>query len=244
LDFIRGISYSVRGLRMGITDIKLILCGLARFALVIILTILLAGVILVYHKEIIDIIWSRPQGYWLGWLWTVLCWIISAFLVGVSAVFSYLISQVLFSVLLMDLMSRRTERKLTGKVKEPRQISFWKLFLYLVKQEIPRAILPILISFFLMVISWFVAIGPIMIFLSSGLTIVFLAWDNTDLVPARRMIPFRSRLKLLFKNISFHLGFGLLFLVPGLNLLLLSFAPVGGTLYFIERYDRISKEPP
>ncbi|MBW1997235.1 MAG: EI24 domain-containing protein [Deltaproteobacteria bacterium] len=242
MDFIRGIGYSFKGLRMGITDIRLLLCGLARFAIVIILTILLAGIILVYHESIMDFLWTRPQSYWLNWIRTVLSWLISAFLVGISAVLSYLLSQILFSVLIMDFMSRYTEKKFTGTVKEPRKMPLWRLFAYLVRQEIPRALIPVLISLLVLTLSWFVAIGPIMIFLSSGITILFLAWDNTDLVPARRMIPFRSRLRLLSRNLLFHLGFGLPFLIPGLNLLFLSFAPVGGTLYFIERYDRVSTE--
>jgi CysZ protein len=36
------------------------------------------------------------------------------------------------------------------------------------------------------------------------------------------------------KAIPFHLGFGLPFLVPILNILFLSFAPVGATLYYLE----------
>jgi CysZ protein len=61
-----------------------------------------------------------------------------------------------------------------------------------------------------------------------------MAWDSTDLVFARRMEPFRLRLGRLSGNIGFHLGFGLWFLIPGLNLLFLSFAPVGGTLFALE----------
>ena len=63
---------------------------------------------------------------------------------------------------------------------------------------------------------------------------VFLAWDNTDLTPARRMVEFKKRFKLMSSTLLFHLGFGILFLIPGLNILFLSFAPVGATLYFIE----------
>ena len=36
-------------------------------------------------------------------------------------------------------------------------------------------------------------------------------------------------------RLIFHLGFGIPFLIPGLNLLLLSFAPVGATLYHVEK---------
>jgi CysZ protein len=64
---------------------------------------------------------------------------------------------------------------------------------------------------------------------------IFLAWDNTDLIPARNLQPFGRRFKALAKTPLFHLGFGLPFLVPVLNLLFLSFAPVGATLYHIDR---------
>ena len=59
-----------------------------------------------------------------------------------------------------------------------------------------------------------------------------------DLVPARRLQPFSERFRFLLKTLPFHLGFGLLFLVPVLNILLLSFAPVGATLYYLEHHNR------
>jgi CysZ protein len=65
--------------------------------------------------------------------------------------------------------------------------------------------------------------------------VVFLAWDNTDLPFARRMAPFKHRFAFLLKTLPFHLGFGLPFLIPVLNALLLSFAPVGATLFQIEK---------
>jgi len=236
MDLIRGIRYNLRGLYFGVTNGKLLFLGLVRFFVVIIIMLILAGVILAYHNQILDLIWSKPQSSWLVWLWHFLSWLLSLFLVGVSAIFSYLLSQILFSVLIMDLMSRITERKMKGLVVEPEKMPIWKLFFYLVKQEIPRAVIPVVVSVVLMVLAWFVALGPVMIFISSGIAILFLAWDNTDLIPARRLFPFKARFRLLLKTILFHLGFGLPFLIPGLNLVFLSFAPVGATLYYLDKY--------
>jgi len=42
----------------------------------------------------------------------------------------------------------------------------------------------------------------------------------------------------LRRHLGFHLGFGLWFLIPVANLLFLSFAPVGATLFHVERIDR------
>ena len=237
MDILTGLQYNVRGLWFGLKTGKLLLWGLIRFVVVILITIVLAGLIFVYYQEIMEFIWAKPESPWVRWLWHLVSWLISLFLFGLSAIFSYLISQIFFSVLIMDHMSRITELKVTGSVKEPKKMSIWRQFAFLVKQEIPRSILPVLLSVLLMILSWFVLLGPIMLFLSSAIAIIFLAWDNTDLVPARRLVPFRNRSRLLLKTILFHLGFGLPFLIPGVNILFLSFSPVGATLYFLEKQD-------
>jgi CysZ protein len=54
-------------------------------------------------------------------------------------------------------------------------------------------------------------------------------------------VPFRKRLRFLAKTVLFHLGFGLPFLIPGVNLVFLSFAPVGGTLYFLDKQREVEK---
>jgi CysZ protein len=89
-----------------------------------------------------------------------------------------------------------------------------------------------------MVLGWLTPLGPVLAIVSSGILVIFLAWDNTDLVPARRFDPFKQRFKLLRKSLTFHLGFGLLFLIPLLNILFLSFAPVGATIYFIDKHKK------
>jgi CysZ protein len=232
-----GLKYSLRGLRFAMRSGKLLFWGIVRFVVVILITVILAGLIFVYHQQILDLIWAKPESPWVIWLWYLVSWLISLFLLGVAAIFSYLISQILFSVIIMDHMSRLTERKVTGHVKEPERMSFWRQFVFLVKQEIPRAVIPVLLSLLILILGWFVLLGPIMVFLSSAIAIIFLAWDNTDLTPARRLIPFRDRFRFLSKSVLFHVGFGLPYLVPVLNILFLSFSPVGATLYYLDTHD-------
>ncbi|RLF58685.1 MAG: hypothetical protein DRN37_04730 [Thermoplasmata archaeon] len=241
MGLVEGISYNLRGLWFALKTPKLLLLGLLRFAAIVLITIAASSLILVYHQEILNLIWTRPESRWVLWLWRLLSWFLSFILVGVSAVLSYLISQVLFSVFIMDFMSRLTERMVTGQVEEPHKVPLLKLFVYLVKQEVPRTILPVLLSLLLMLLGWLTPVGPVLAVISSGIMIIFLSWDSTDLVPARRLIPFRDRFRYLGATVLFHLGFGLLFLVPGLNILFLSFAPVGATLYYLERYEATKK---
>ena len=119
-----------------------------------------------------------------------------------------------------------------GTTKKP----FLGRLFFLVKQEIPRTIVPVLLSLFIMALGWLTPLGPVFAIFSTILAVIFLAWDNTDLVPARRLYPFKTRFKLLFKTLPFHFGFGLLFLIPIANILFLSFAPVGATLYYIKKH--------
>jgi CysZ protein len=235
MGFLKGISYNFRGLLLGLKTPSLLLWGLLRFVVVVLLTIVAAGLIFAYHLEILEIIWSKPTSQWILWLWHLVSWILSLALFGLSTVLSYLISQIFFSVLIMDHMSRITERQTTGRVEEPENISMLRLFVYLIKQEIPRTTIPVLLVIVLMLLGWLTPLGPFIAILSSGIAAIFLAWDNTDLIPARRMNPLAARFRFLLGTLSFHLGFGIPFLIPGLNLLLLSFAPVGATLYHLEK---------
>jgi CysZ protein len=235
MDLFKGIQYNLRGLGLGFKTPRLLLLGLIRFAMVVIITIASAGLILVYHQEILNIIWSKPESSWLVWLWHLLSWLLSAVLVGISAVFSYLVSQILFSVVIMDLMSRITEKAVSGEVQVPSEIPVWQQFLFLIRQEIPRAILPVLLTLLLIIVGWLTPLGPVVTVVSSAIAVIFLAWDNTDLIPARRLVSFSERFRGLRRTLPFHLGFGLLFLIPFLNILFLSFAPIGATLYNLDK---------
>jgi CysZ protein len=231
----QGLLYNLKGLRLGFTTGRLLLWGLLRFALLILIMLALTGMVLVYQDRIMDFLWSKPASPWISWLWHLLSWFVTLLLIGLSAILSYLISQVLFSVLIMEHMSRLTERKVTGRIAEDRALPLGRSFLYLIGQEIPRSIVPVLISLLILILGWITPFGPILTLVSSALTIIFLSWDNTDLVPARQRVPFAARFRALLRTLPFHLGFGLPFLVPVLNILFLCFAPVGATLYCLER---------
>lgn len=237
MSFFHGLRYNLRGFWTGLRNGKLLLWGLFRFFFVLMITVLTAGLILTHHQEILSALWTRPDSIWVLWLWHLLSWALSLVLVAFSILFSYLISQILFSVLIMDLMSRITERMVTGGVQEGTDMSLPALFLFLIKQEIPRALIPVALSLGLMLLGWFTPLGLVLVPLSSAVAIVFLAWDNTDLTPARRAVPFRTRWRFLVRSPLFHLGFGLPFLIPGLNLLFLAFAPVGATLYYLHEEE-------
>lgn len=232
MNFFKGMTYNLRGLKLGLKTPKLLALGCLRLAVMVVLTLACAVLVFGYHQEILGFVWSRPaSGSWLLWIWHLLSWLLSMVLFGLSTVFSYLISQVLFSVVIMDAMSRITEGMRRGTVSGSPELPWLKQFGFLVKQEIPRAVIPISLSVIIMVVGWVTPLGPAITLLSMAVAAVFLAWDNTDLMPARRFVSFRDRFRFLLRNLSFHIGFGILLLIPVVNIVLLSFAPIGATLY-------------
>lgn len=235
--FIKGIQYNIKGLGLGLKTPVLLFLGLLRLVGVGILAVAAAAVLLAYHQEILSQIWVRPDSAWVAWLWHLVSWLVSLVLVGVAAIVSYLLCQILFSVFIMDRMSLITEKKITGLTRAGEHMPVLRQFVFLVKQEVPRAVIPLVLMLLLTLLGWLTPLGPVLTVATSLFACIFLAWDNTDLVPARRLEPFGKRFKFLSANLFFHLGFGVLFLVPLLNILLLSFAPVGGTLYHIHEQD-------
>ncbi len=235
MGLVDGLTYNIKGFLLGIKTPKLLFWGIFRFVAVLILAILLSGTILYFHEQTLSLIWKSPESGVLAILWHIVSWLLSAVLASVSAILAYFIAQLLFCVFIMDYMSRITERIVTGREIYPENTAWTSFFLYLVRQEIPRALIPTLLSLLIMAAGFLTPFGPVIGLLSALVAAVFLAWDNTDLVPARRMDPFKDRFGYLKKNIFFHIGFGLLFIVPWVNILFLSFAPVGATLYYIDR---------
>ncbi|MFO8084133.1 MAG: EI24 domain-containing protein [Desulfobacterales bacterium] len=234
MGFFDGIKYNFKGLKLGLKSPKLLFYGLVRFVLIAILAVVSAILVFQFYQDIFSMIWNRPESLWIVWLWHLLSWLVGLLLFAMAAMLAYLVGQVAFAVWIMDMMAQTTERIVTGKFTEAAHSSFFLQFFHLIKQEIPRTIFPIALITMLMVFGWFTPLGPILTFIMPVITALFLAWDNTDLIPARQLVPFRKRLDLLKKNLLFHMGFGLLFLIPVANILFLSFAPVGGALYHIE----------
>ncbi|MCP3943172.1 MAG: EI24 domain-containing protein [Desulfobacteraceae bacterium] len=237
MNFFHGIKYNIKGFSLALKNPSLLILGLLRFLIVFLLTLFLSGLIFYWHNEILTMIWKAPESGWLIYVWNIVAWLLSIFLVGISVLISYLIAQLFFGVFIMDYMSRITEKIVLGKEVSSDHGSWFQLFFYLICQEIPRAILPLLITFIIMLAGFFTPFSPFILVLSSLIASIFLAWDNTDLIPARRMIPLGTRINFLKQNLLFHLGFGILFLIPWLNILFLSFAPVGATLYYLDKED-------
>jgi CysZ protein len=229
-----GIYYNLKGLKLALKTPRLLFLGLIRFMLTAVLAIVSAIMAWRFYQDIFLLIWNRPDSLWVVWLWYFLSWLAGLLLFGMMAMVSYLVGQIAFGIWIMDRMAQVTEQHVTGNFTKPAHSSFFLQLFHLIKQETPRAIFPIVLTSFVMIGGWITPLGPVLTILLPLVTALFLAWDNTDLIPARQLKSFRSRFDFLKQNLLFHIGFGLWFLIPLVNVLFLSFAPVGGTLYYID----------
>lgn len=234
MDILQGIRFNFRGLLLGLRTPSLLMLGLLRFLVILLIGVGAAVVFFAYHQDIMQFIWAKPDSLWLLWLWYLASWLLSLLLLALTSIVGYLVCQVLFLIVIMDQMSRITERLVTGGEKKPSGISVTAQLVYLVRQEVPRALIPVLATLVVMAIGWMTPLGPVLTLAGPLVAVMFLAWDNTDLLPARRLLPFKERFGSFRRHLMFHLGFGLPFLIPLVNILLLSFAPVGATLYQVE----------
>ena len=234
MGFLKGIQYNLKGVVLGLRTPSLLFLGLLRLFIILALALFLSGAVLLWHNDILALVWAMPEPGWILYLWHLVSWLLSFLLMVLAMILSYFIAQICFCVFIMDHMSRVTEKIYRGKSRSSAPDNSFQLFLHLIRQEIPRAILPVFISLFIAAVGLFTPLGPLLLLLSSMAAAIFLAWDHTDLIQARQMLSFRERTQFLRKNILFHLGFGILFLIPWLNIFFLSFAPVGATLYMLD----------
>ncbi len=217
---------------------RLLWLGLLRFAVILVLTVLFSGLILLNHDAIMSRLWQMPASGFPVYLWHLASWLLSLLLAAFSVVIAYLTAQVCFNVFIMDYMSRITEKIVLGKEMSVSDRGWFKTAGYLIVQEIPRAVIPMIITLVVMTAGFFTPLGPVILVVSAVTAGVFLAWDNTDLVPARQMLPFKDRWRFLRQHVGFHIGFGLPLIIPWLNILTLSFAPVGATLYHLHNHEK------
>jgi CysZ protein len=243
MDILRGIQLNFRGLLLGLRTPRLLLLGLLRFLAFLVIGVGAAVVFFAYHQDIIQLIWAKPESLWVLWLWYLAAWLLSLILLALTSVLGYVVCQVLFCVVIMDQMSRITERLITGQEKKPTTKSFAAQLAFLIRQEIPRTIIPVLVTLVIMGVGWLTPLGPFLSIAGPLVAVMFLAWDNTDLLPARQFYPFAERFRMFRRRLLFHLGFGLPFLIPLVNVLLLSFAPVGATLYQVEKGNAATGDP-
>lgn len=212
---------------------SLIFWGLLRFLIILFLFIVLSFIALSYNHLLLEYIWTKPSSLMMLILWKIALVLLTILLLFVAGGLSYLISQILFGVVIADHMSYITEHILSGKEPKGTPPFSFSYLLFLIKQEIPRGTLPLLVSSSFIILGWLLPLGFIWVMVSSLVSCAFLAWDYTDLVPARMLKPFKERFTLFKRTFWGHVIFGLPFMIPFINVLFFSIGPVSGTVFYM-----------
>ncbi|MCA1787039.1 MAG: hypothetical protein LC657_13785, partial [Desulfobacteraceae bacterium] len=89
MDFFRGIQYNIQGMTLSLRHPKLLWLGLLRFAVILMLTVLLSGMILLNHDAILSGIWALPESGFLVYVWHLVSWLLSMVLAAISVVVAY-----------------------------------------------------------------------------------------------------------------------------------------------------------
>lgn len=172
----------------------------------------------------------------LAWI----LWILIPILVlGVGIILFVLLGQAIASPFL-DILSEKIEVMLLGQEPVPTTLSsltrsvviaigdvFWTLVYFVVLN------IPLLLMHLVPIIGTAIAAG-----IGFCITALLLAQEFAGLPLARQLVPFPRRFKWIWRHRWLALGFGcsvfVLFFVPGLNLVFLPMASVGGTLLYCD----------
>ncbi|MEL6544213.1 MAG: EI24 domain-containing protein, partial [Myxococcota bacterium] len=246
--FVRGLSYPLEGFAFirehrlwGLAAVS-IAVNVVLFAVVLGLAVTVA---IPYVQEL-----NAYLGTWssegtlsaLVWLVAIVSYVIWALLfvliLGVSSVFVLLVGQAVASPFL-DMLSEKVENIVIGTPEQPFTASivirsvllalgdlFWGL-VFLAAIQLPIFVLSL------------TGVGALPAsVMSFAFSALLLAVEFVGLALTRRFLSYRERWRVIWDNKWLSLGFGssamLLLLIPGLNLILLPLAAVGGTLAYCD----------
>jgi len=205
-----------------------------------------AATAIAYADDLLALWWSAPaaEGLWTGFLllvWTVLY--VLLIVVGVAG--AYLTALLLGGVVASpfnDALSIRAEAILAGDAPSPDEVAMWTGFARSIIST--AAVTGVYIAFAVPVLALNLVPGigpPVATALHAGLAAFFLAVEYADVALARYGLPWREKLALLNANRTMAAGFGLstslLLWIPGLNLVVMPIAVVGGTALGLALYD-------
>lgn len=184
-----------------------------------------------------DAEWLQPLLGALSWF----VWILSVLvIIAANAVLLVLLGQAVASPFL-DMLSERVEQISIGTVPAPFTVGrtiksvvmalsdlVWSL-MFLVAFNAPILLIGIIIP----VVGTAAAAVASFVF-----TALVLAQEFVTMPAGRQMVPFRKRFGMIWRNRWLSFGFGIatmgIMMVPGLNLLLLPLAAVGGTMAYCD----------
>jgi CysZ protein len=191
-----------------------------------------------YADDLLALWWAQPSGEGIGpgllrLVWTVLYVVL--LVVGVAS--AYLTALLLGGIIASpfnDALSVRVEALLDGEAPPEDDAGMWAAMGRSVVSTAGVTATYVTVAVPVLALNLIPAIGPpVATVLHAGVAAFFLAVEYADVAFARYGLPWRDKLRVLNAHRGLAAGFGLstslLMWIPGLNLIVMPIAVVGGT---------------
>ncbi|MFH1463102.1 MAG: EI24 domain-containing protein [Pseudomonadota bacterium] len=239
---ITGFTYPFRA--FGFLRREPMLLPLAIMPAVLNFVLAVGGLVLafVFAPGLLGAVWQRPdaQGLLLGSLAAL--WVVVAILIGLVLGTLWLVLVYALAGLVAtpftDYLTEQVEVRALGPSEEPFRLRlFARNVFWSVVHSMMNVVAWALISGLLLLLNLIPGVGSVVFAIASGLaTSFFLAREMMDGCMTRRHLGWWAKQRLVSRNAPLTIGFGLgtmaMFWIPGLNLVLLPIAHVGGALLY------------
>ena len=189
-----------------------------------------AGVFLNHQEEVLNwVLFVKPENWFGSALYYMAKGLFYVVLIVIGFVFYSLLVNVV-SAPVYDYVSAAVEKDILKTV--PTELKL-RESLQLIGEELKKVL-------FIMLFSLIFLLTPGLNIISPLMTAFFVGWEFIDFSLARRGWRFRKRLKFVFANFFSVVGFGLWFLIPGIQFIIMPLAVVAGTMLAVERMESVN----
>lgn len=240
--FSEGWKFHIRGIRFGFSHPSFLLLSAIPFLFTLALYIFAFCMFTLHADDMLRMIWHVETGESstvVGWLyWTYIH--VVKFLLYLILLFVMFYTFLVFSNILSspvyDYISTKYERLYGRKSAPDKGTSGGRGLLTVMKEELKKALLMLLIPLPLCFIPMVgVALGFVV-------AAIFIAWDYVDFSLSRDLPLFKDRLKSVWRYKFILLGFGCPLLIPFLGLTIMPFAILGGSLLYFDGMKESSND--
>ena len=235
-----GWRFHIKGIRFAFQHLSFLALSALPFVIALCLYVFAFYLFTRYADNLLGILWHLESGEssryvgWLYWAYIHLFKVLLYIVVLVVMFYTFIVLANILASPVYDYLVSRYQRTYYPDAYAAQAISPVKGILSVMKEEVKKAALMLVIPLLLLLIP---VIGPLLGFVVAAL---FIAWDYVDFSLSKDYPLLKDRIKALWRHKAFFLGFGCPLLIPLLGLVILPFAILGATrLYF----DRMRKAP-
>lgn len=239
--FCEGLRFHIRGIRFGLGHLSFLILSIVPFLITLGLYIFAFYIFTLYADDLLRMVWYVDTGEsssYVGWLYWAYLHVVKFFIYLILLVvmfYAFIVFSNILASPVYDYISTRYERDHYQNATPEQAASHAKGVLSVMKEEVKKAMLMLVVPLPLLLIP---VVGAILSFFVAG---VFIAWDFIDFSLSRDYPLLKDRIKAVWRYKFVLLGFGCPLLIPFLGIILMPFAILGSTKLYFDRMKEIPK---